>query len=79
MGDRKTTPLAIDQIHTFWDEVEEGLRSRHHLPANRAIRAILRYRNEIERVGSIIYHREPSDVADDIVSGDYAQTSRQVG
>jgi hypothetical protein len=79
MNDRQPSMLPIDQIHHFWDEVEQSLRARHHLKGDRPVRAILRYRNEIDNVGSIIYHRSPDDVADDILSGEYAMTDRKVG
>ena len=79
MHDRQANALPVEQIHEFWAEVEEALRSRHQLQGDWPVRAILRYRNEIDGVGSMIYHRGPDDVADDIVSGEYAQVDRKVG
>jgi hypothetical protein len=79
MPSRQPNTLPVEQIHAFWAEVEENLRSRHHLKGDRPVRAILRYRNEIERVGAILYHRNAEDVADDIVSGEYVAAERKVG
>ncbi len=79
MYDRQSNPLPIEQIHQFWAEVEEALRSVHQLQGDQPVRAILRYRNEIDGVGPIIYHRSPQDVADDIVSGEYVMADRKVG
>jgi hypothetical protein len=79
MADRIPNPLPIEQVHQFWSEVEENLRSRHSLQGDQPVRAILRYRNEIERVGPLVYHQNPADVADDIVSGEYVRTERMAG
>ena len=79
MYDRQPNSLPIEQIHQFWAEVEEALRSQHQRQGDLAVRAILRYRNEIDGVGPIIYHRPPADVADDIVLGEYIAVDRKVG
>jgi hypothetical protein len=79
MPDHKYNSFTTEQIHAFWNEVEEQLHSHHHLQGDQPIRAILRYRNEIDRVGPIIYHREPRDIADDIISGQYVQAERRAG
>ncbi len=79
MPDRQSSLLPVEQIHAFWSEVEDHLRARHHLKGDQPVRAILRYRNEIERVGPMLYHREPGDVADDIISGEYIAAERKVG
>ena len=79
MKRRTSHPLPVELVHRFWDEVERQLRSRHRLGGDQAVRSILRYRNEVERIGPILYHREPGDLADDIVSGGYAQAGRKVG
>lgn len=71
--------LPVEQIHQFWDAVEQDLRTRGGFGEDGSVRAILRYRNEIERVGPLVYHREPGDVADDIISGGYAKAERQAG
>jgi hypothetical protein len=73
----KPATLPTEQIHAFWNEVEEQLRSRHYLQGDQPLRAILRYRNEIDRVVPIIYHREPLDVAGDIISGQYVPAERR--
>lgn len=79
MSDRLPNSLPVEQIHRFWSEVENDLRARHQLRGDQPIRAILRYRNEIERVGSLVYHQNPPDVADDIVSGQYVRDDRMAG
>ena len=79
MTDRQVNTLPVEQVHAFWRDVEDHLRSRHHLKGDQPVRAILRYRNEIERVGSMVYHRNAGDVADDIISGEYVAAGRKVG
>src|SRR5437016_3961195 len=71
--------LPVEQIHRFWDDVEQALRTRHGLGADPALRAILRYRDEVERVGPLVYHREASDVAEDIIAGGYTDAQHAVG
>lgn len=72
-------PIPTNLVNEFWNDVEGHLRSRFDLQGEQRVRSILRYRNEIDRVGPLIYHREPRDVADDIVSGGYANAEREVG
>lgn len=79
MEQRTSQAIPAGAIHQFWAEVEEHLRSRHALGGEQGVRSILRYRNEIDRVGPLVYHREPADVADDIVTGGYTHAERMVG
>jgi hypothetical protein len=79
MQDRQPNSLPTAQIHQFWRDVEEALRSEHDLQGDQPVRAILRYRNEIEGIGTIVYHRAARDIADDIVSGEYVAADRKVG
>jgi hypothetical protein len=79
MSESQPNSLPVEQIHQFWGQVEEQLGSNYSIHGDRAIRAILRYRNEIDRIGPIIYHRPPKDVADDIVHGEYVAAERKVG
>jgi hypothetical protein len=79
MDTQQLGALPTEQVHAFWDSVEETLRTKYKFTGDQPIRAILRYRNEIDRVGPNLYHREPADIADDIVSGEYAQPDRKVG
>ena len=72
-------PVSTKLVNEFWEDVEGHLRSRLDMPGEECVRSILRYRNELDRVGPLIYHRQPRDVADDIVSGGYARTGRQAG
>ncbi|MDB5334008.1 MAG: hypothetical protein JWP03_5159 [Phycisphaerales bacterium] len=71
--------LPVDQIHRFWSDVEQVLGSRHGVKGDRALRAILRYRDEIERVGPLVYHRDASEVAEDIIAGGYTDAQQAVG
>ncbi len=70
--------LPVAQIHAFWNDVEQHLRDEHGLDGDRPVRAILNYRNEIDLVGPMIYHRTSRDVATDIVTGGYANAGRMV-
>ena len=64
--------IPVEQVHAFWRDVEEHLRTRHGLAGDGVLRAILRYRDEVERAGPLVYHRDPSEIGDDIISGGYA-------
>jgi hypothetical protein len=55
-------------IAEFWVRVEELLQKQHHLTAERARQGIVEYRALLDskRVGDIIYHQEPEQVANTI-------------
>ena len=65
--------LGQAEIDSFWDDVEDALKSERNATNERALRAIMRYRNALAgaAVTNMVYHREPRDVARDIVSGGY--------
>ncbi len=79
MQDRQLNSLPVAQIHQFWRDVEESLSLDHRLTGDQSVRAILRYRNEIEGTGTMVYHRDARDIADDIVSGEYVAADREAG
>jgi hypothetical protein len=72
--EKTTTGLAPAQINVFWKEVEDTLRSRHQLPSEQAIRAIMKYRDEVDGVG-MLYHQSPTDLAQGISDAGYADTN----
>jgi len=65
--------LPVEQIHRFWEEVEQVLRDHYRLRSDEALHAIVRFRNETERVGALRYHLDPADIARDIVEGGYSK------
>jgi hypothetical protein len=65
------TGLPPEQITAYWREVESSLRTTHHLEGDVPLRAISRYRNEVDGVGGMLYHQTPDDVAHAIVEGGY--------
>jgi hypothetical protein len=71
IDDSRSAGLPIDAIHRFWNHVESLLRDRHDLAGEQSIRAIMRYRNELEHVGPMLYHQSAEDVATAIVRGGY--------
>jgi len=67
--------LGQVEIDDFWTNVERELC--HELPdlsSEQRLRAIMAYRNALAsvEVNQMVYHREPSDVAHDILVGEFA-------
>lgn len=68
--------LGQAEIDTFWTEVERALKSRRKkFNSEQTLRAIMRYRNALAGAGvtNMVYHREPDEVAQDILRGEYDQ------
>lgn len=66
--------LGQAQIDAFWSDVERYLREeRPDLTTEQRLRAILAYRNALASVDvqQMVYHREASEVARDIVAGEF--------
>jgi hypothetical protein len=66
--------LGQAEIDTFWTDVEGALKSRRRAyDSERTLRAIMRYRNALAGAGvtNMVYHREPAEVAADILRGGY--------
>jgi hypothetical protein len=66
--------LGQVEIDTFWQDVERHLTKRRpRLSPEQAVRAIQRYRNALDVGGvkDMVYHREPQQVAADIVAGEF--------
>jgi hypothetical protein len=76
---RNQSGLPIDLVDAFWDNVVATLRTEHGLGNVQALRAVLRYRNELDAhdVGDIPYHASPEEVAGSVITGGYAGTQRR--
>jgi hypothetical protein len=67
--------LPIAMVNAFWNEVEKALRREHLLTSVQALRAILRYRNQLDSfdIGHMLYQSAPFEVARHIITEGYTK------
>jgi hypothetical protein len=61
-------------VDEFWERVANDLAGRSGVGPSVARRAIARYREELARMDmpDLVYHREPAEVARDVMQGGFA-------
>ena len=69
--------MTTQMVDQFWLEVELSLKEDHNLSNELALRGIVRFRNQTERIGDLIYHNDPVHLARDIVEGGYCKDDYQ--